>query len=303
MTRSIMFYALAAFFTIISAHAQELNCKISIEHRRVQGTNTQVFQTLENALNEFMNGRQWTNLQYQEKERIECTMLINVSEVVNNTGFQTTLTVQARRPVYNSSQNTTLLNYIDKDFSFSYTEYETLEFNENTFTSNLTSVLAYWAYVIIGLDNDSFAEMGGTPIFQMAERVVTNAQGKDQMGWEPNQSSGKRNRYWFTEQILHPDFEGLRKFDYIYHRQALDNMASKPGAARNVITENLDLLKTVHDRRPASMAMSLFFDAKVDELVNMYKPTGFEEKQKVYEILLLVNPAHLRQWQEIRDAR
>lgn len=299
MLNRIILFALFTIAMSSTISAQELNCKLSIDYRSVQGTNTQIFQTLENALNEFINARQWTQQTYKEREKIECTMLLNVSKLQNNTNFTSTLTIQARRPIYNSNYNSSLINFIDKDVSFSYTEFETLEYNENSFTSNLTSVIAYWAYIIIALDNDSYALLNGTPIFQQAERIVSNAQGKDQIGWEPNQSSGQRNRYWLTEQMLHPDFQNLRKFSYTYHRLGLDMMANQPAEGRKAITDNLETLRVVHERRPSAFATQIFFDAKVDEIINIYTPTPFDEKDKAFEILNLIDPGHSQQYQKM----
>lgn len=286
---------------IVGSRAQELNCKVSLEYRKVQGTNTQIFQTLENALNEFMNGRQWTPQKYQNKEKIACSFLLTINSMESNNTFSGTLTIQARRPIYNSNYNSTLINYIDKDFNFTYTEFQPLEFNENSFTNNLTSVMAYWAYIIIGLDNDSYSSLGGTPVFELANRVVLNVQGQDISGWEANQSSGKRNRYWLTQQLLHTNYTNLRRYSYVYHRQGLDIMAEQPGRGRKIIADNIEMLKVVNERMPSSFVMQLFFDAKSDEIVNLFQPANFNEKQNVFEVLNLVDPAHLSQWQKMKN--
>ncbi len=296
MVKKILLVVVLSMASVGAGLAQELLCQVSVDHQRIQGTNTSVFKTLENSLNEFINGQQWTQQSYKDREKIECSMLIIVNSV-SGSMFSATLTVQARRPVYNTNYNSTLLNFMDKDFNFQYNEFDPLRFNENSFTDNLTSVIAYWALIIIGLDNDSYASLGGTPIFQQAERVVNNAQGKDQVGWEPNQSN--RNRYWFTEQLLHPVFTNLRRFSYTYHRYGLDIMSERPGDGRKIISEAFPSLREVHERRPASLCMQLFFDAKVNEVVDMYAPAPYDEKQEVFEILNLVDPGHLTQYQKI----
>lgn len=293
---SILFLCFICLFTLQS---QELLCKVTIDHQRIQGTNTSVFKTLENALNELINGQQWTQQSYKEREKIECSMLIIINSSQSNNLFSASLTVQARRPIFNTNYNSTLLNYLDNDFNFKYNEFDPLRYNTNTFSDNLTSVIAYWAFIIIGLDNDSYASLGGTSIFQQAERVVNNAQGKDQLGWEPNQST--KNRYWLTEQLLHPDFVNLRRFYFTYHRHGLDIMSERPGTGRKIITEALPSLKVVHERRPTSLSMQMFFDAKVGEISDMYKPAPFEERQQAFETLNLIDPGHLTQYQQMLD--
>lgn len=296
MVKKILLAVVFCIFSVIATHAQELVCKVTVDYQRIQGTNTSVFKTLENALNEFINAQQWTQQSYKDREKIECSMLIIINNATDN-NYSASLTVQSRRPIFNTNYNATLLNFMDKDFNFQYNEFDPLRFNENTFTDNLTSVIAYWSLIIIGLDNDSYASLGGTPIFQQAERVVNNAQGKDQIGWEPNQSN--RNRYWLTEQLLHPDFVNLRRFSYTYHRHGLDIMSEQPGNGRKIITEAFPTLKVVHERRPVSLAMQMFFDAKVGEISDMYSPAPYEEKQEVFEILNLIDPGHLTQYQQM----
>lgn len=299
MSKKFLSLILFSIIFLFTARSQELVCKVTVDYQRIQGTNTSVFKTLENSLNEFINAQQWTQQSYKEREKIECSMLIIINSSQSNNSFSASLTVQARRPVFNTNYNTTLLNYMDKDFNFVYNEFDPLRFNENTFSNNLTSVIAFWAYMIIGLDNDSYSSLGGTSIIQQAERVVNNAQGKDQLGWEPNQSN--RNRYWVTEQLLHPDFVNLRRFYFTYHRHGLDIMSERPGTGRKIITEALPTLKVVHERRPASFTMQMFFDAKVGEVVDMYKPAPYEEKQQVFDILNLIDPGHLTQFQQMMD--
>ncbi|HEY4789184.1 MAG TPA: DUF4835 family protein, partial [Bacteroidales bacterium] len=220
---------------------QELKCNIQVVSEQIQGTNKKVFETLQSALYEFMNNRNWTNNVFTNEERIECNMLINITDY-SGSDFKGTLQVQSRRPVYGTSYNTVLLNYKDQNFDFSYTEFEPLDFSETSFRSNLTSLMAFYAYIIIGLDYDSFSYNGGTEYFRKAEAIVNNAQNATEKGWKPYEASNNKNRYWLIQNILDEKYSSVREFIYKYHRLGLDRMAEKTNEARDEIAEDLKLL-------------------------------------------------------------
>lgn len=281
------------------ANSQELNCKVSVTYRQIQTTNTSVFKTLETAIQEYVNGRQWTGDVFQPQERIDCNMIINLSKQTNNENFQGTISIQARRPVYRADYNTQLINYIDKNFNFHYIEYDPIIFNENSFDSNLSAVLAYYAYIIIGLDYDSYGLNAGTTYFQKAENIVQKAQNASESGWKPMEN--KTNRYWLVEQLLHPDYESYRQFFYEYHRLGLDMMVNEPLKGSAHIVDQLTLLEPAHEKRPSSLVYQIFFDCKYLEIINIIKPLKPEQRIKASGIMKKVDPQHAKEYQEMTN--
>lgn len=284
---------LLALSTAFSGYAQELNCTVRVLSANIQGTNKQVFNTLQAAVFQFMNNRRWTRDVFEVEERIECLIEINVQEQLSADQFRGTITVQASRPVYNSSYNTTLLNIIDKDFEFRYLEFQNLDFNDNASISNLTSVLAFYAYVIVGLDYDTFGKRAGQEYFSKAQNVVNNAQNNG-TGWQAFENN--RNRYWLIENLLNPAFEPFRDMMYNYHRQGLDVMAQDVQKARNTMLSSLLTLNQVHQKLPGSYLLQLFFDAKTDEIVKVFKPETPANKNQLYSMLKRIAPSNLSQW-------
>lgn len=284
-------------FTSVLLNAQEFNCKVTVTHRAIQTTNTSVFENLQTAINEFMNNRKWTNDVFSPNERIECNFLINLTDMNNNENFSGTLTIQARRPVYNSSYNSLLFNYIDKSFVFNYVEFDPLVFNVNSFDNNLTAVLAYYAYLILGLDYDSFSPMGGQPFFQMAEMITSNAQNASESGWKPMES--RTNRYWLIEQLLHDDFEPLRLFYYNYHRKGLDEMAENPTEGINTIQEAIPTLEEAYKKQPTSVLFQIFADTKYEEFVNLFMPHGADVRLRIGTILKTIDPQHIQDYDKL----
>lgn len=278
-----------------AAMTQELNAKVTIEHRQVQGTNKQIFETLEKSLNEFLNGRQWTEGSYKKDEKIDCSFLLNITSLTPDNQMTGNLTVQARRPVFNSNYNTTLINTRDNNVSFKYVEFDVLEFNENIFRDNLTSLFAFYAYIIIGSDNDTFSKEGGSDAFATAEKIARNAQTQDAKGWK--QDAMDRNRWMMIEQILHPNFDAYRTMLYNYHRKGLDIMANAPALGRKQIAEALISLEKVHGNVPTSMLLQTFFDAKNEEIINIFKPAQFDEKQKIGDLLKKIDPSRIRNYE------
>lgn len=292
---------ITVFFYSFSIYSQELNCNIQLITQQIQGTNKQVFETMQGAIYEFMNSTPWTTNVFDVDERIECTMLFNLQEQIGDDEFRGTLQIQVRRPVYNSSFNTVLFNYVDNDLHFRYVEYQPLQFNENSHISNLTSILAYYAYIILGLDYDSFSYEGGTEFFQKAEKIVNNAQNASQKGWKSIESPSRKNRYWLVNNILNEDFSPAREFIYRYHRMGLDRMYEKLNEARAEIAEGLKLLQQVYRNKPDPFMhfLQVIYDAKSDELVNIFKESFPEEKSRIFAILNEIDPANTNKYEAI----
>src|SRR6056297_597244 len=272
-------------------YAQELNCNVQVISQQVQGTNKQVFETLQNAIYEFMNNRVWTNHVYTVEERVECNLMFNITEQISADEFRGTLSVQSRRPVYNTNYQTTMFNFIDNDIRFRYIEFQPLEFDLNSHTSNLTSILAFYAYFILALDYDSFALEGGTPYFRNAEQIVVNAQNAPHKGWKPMDDMAHKNRYWLVKDFLDSEYKNVREFNYRYHRHGLDVMDEKVAEGRAAIADALELLQEVHRSRPDPYmyTLRLVFDAKADEIVNIFSESFPEERNRVYNILTEVD--------------
>jgi hypothetical protein len=277
--------------------AQELRCNISISAAKIQGANKTVFETMQSDLYEFMNNRKWTDHQYAMDERIECTFFINLEEQISSDEFKGSIQVQVRRPVFNSSYETILLNIKDKDFHARYIEYQTLEFNETSNKDNLTNILAYYAYIVLGMDYDSFSSEGGTEYFQKAQAIVNNSQNAREKGWKAFES--ERNRYWLVENILNKSYSGFRSCTYQYHRQGLDIMSDKSPEGRGVIAESLKSIQKVFRARPSLYILQVFFDAKSDELVNIFSKSFPDERNRVSVILNECDPSNGTKYEKI----
>lgn len=284
----------------VFSFAQELRCNVQVVSSQIQGTNKQVFQTLQTAIYEFMNNTAWTNHVFSNQERIECNILINLQDHSGDE-FNGSIQVQSRRPVYNTSYNTTILNYKDDNVRFNYVEFEPLEFTINEHRSNLTSILAYYAYVIIGLDYDTFSLYGGTEFFQNAEHIVTNAQNAPEKGWKAFES--RKNRYWLIENILNDRYEGIREFLYQYHRLGLDIMESKEAQGRSKIAESLELLQKVYRQKPDPYLFffDLIMNAKSDEIINVFSESFMAEADRVYKILVEIDPTRADKYKKIKQ--
>lgn len=277
---------------------QELNCEVMINSSQVQATDKSVFDAMQKNIFEFMNTRKWTNNVFKPNERIESSILITVNEQISATSFKATIQVQSSRPVFNSSYNSTLLNIIDKEFEFTFNEFDNLQYSETSFLNNLTSVLAFYAYVIIGLDYDSYSLKGGTPYFTEAQKIISNAQGAREPGWKAFESN--TNRYWIIQDILHPTHEPLRQCLYDYHRLGFDEMAKDPAKGRAKILESLKLLDKVYTAKPGAYQLQIFFNAKADEVVNLFKGGLENEKNEVITLLDKINPMNASKYKAIR---
>jgi hypothetical protein len=281
--------------------SQELRAEISINTSQIQGSvNRQIFDQLQKAIFEFMNQTRWTTETFAPQERIECSFFLTIKESSGTDDYSGSIQVSARRPVYKSSYYTQILNVEDDKFQFKFQQFSQLEFNINTFQNNLTSVLAYYAYVVIATDYDSFAPQGGTQYWQKAQQIANNAQNARESGWSSSGTDNK-NRFWLVENTLQPVFKGIRDCMYEYCRNGLDIMHSTPDEGRTAILKSLDLLKPVAQTRPASYNMQMFFNAKRDEVINIFKDATPEDKTKVLETLAIVDPAGTTKYAQITE--
>lgn len=276
---------------------QELNCSVSVNASQVQTSDAGVFKDLENAIEQFMNGRKWTNDTYKNHEKIVCNILITVTKMPSIGSFSASVQVQSARPVFNSNYTSLLFNFADREWEFEYIESMPLEYNDNTFTSNLTSMLALYAYLIIGLDYDSFSELGGTPYFQRALSVVNNAQQSALPGWQAIGSN--RNRYWIVENLNNPQMADLRKAIYHYHRRGLDVFDSNPDQGRQAILNGLKDIKKVRDVNPNSILVVSFFDAKGKELADIFSDGNIQIRRQAYDIITAIDPSNRSNYEKI----
>lgn len=294
-----VFVTIWSFLFIIHSYSQELNCRVSIFSQQIQTSNKHIFESMQKDLYEFMNNRKWTDHVYSYDEKIECTILINLTEQISTDQFKGTMQVQSIRPIFNSNYNSVMLNLKDNDIQFNYQEFQSLEFNENTFSSNLVSLLAYYAYIIIGFDYDSYSLMGGTPYFQKAEKIVQNAQNAQEKGWKSFES--QKNRYWLVENLLNSKYAPVREFNYKYHRLGLDVMSEKQAEGRAQIADALQLVQKVYRDKPSPfmMLLQILFDAKSDEFVQVFSESFPDEKARIVNLLKEVDPTNSNKYQRI----
>lgn len=284
-------------FHFTQSRSQELNCKVEINADQVQATNKQVFQTLQDAINDYMNTTKFTNAQFAVNEKIECRLFFTIKEYGDNT-MKGDLQVQSIRPVYNSSYTTTLINFKDSKIDFSYQENEPLVFSENSMESQLTAILNFYAYLILAVDFDSFSPKGGEQFFERAQNIVQLAQSSGEVGWKTFEDS--KNRSAVLSSYTDPATSVVRTMMYEYHRQGLDEMALSPDKGRAKITSTLDNIQKVYTVAPMSVALSMFRDAKLDELVNIYTKGSQTERDKAVEILSPIYPTDLDRINKIK---
>ena len=286
------------FFTCCIAQAQDLNARVKVLTPKIQVTNKRIFQTLETAMKDFLNGRKWSADAILPQERIDCNFVLNITNWDGSSTFSGELQVQSSRPVYGSNFTTTLLNINDKDVDFTYNEGQTIDYSDQNFQSNLSSVMAFYAYVIIGLDYDSFSRFGGTNYFLAAQSVAINAQTSSFKGWKAFDSN--LNRYWLSENLNNKLYQNLRGVIYDYHRNGLDVMADNAGKGRKVIIATLPVLAQVDRKRLGSYFPLAFFTAKNDELVSVLSGGSSQEKMQAMNILLQADPANGNKYQALK---
>ena len=277
--------------------AQELLCNVRVNSSQVQTSDRKVFQTMQKEIYEFINNRKWTSTNIQNEERIECTIMINISKKISNDEFEGSIQIQSTRPVYGTSYKSTLFNYLDNNFRFKYLEYQSLEFSESTHMSNLTSVLAFYVNIILGLDFATFSEDGSYEYFNKAQIIVNNAQNAPEKGWKAFESD--KNRYWLAHDLMDQRYSEFHMCMYRYHRQGLDKLGEEPEDARFEITEALEALKSIYRENSSAFILKLFFDAKADEIVNIYSEAFPNEQARVIKTLVEIDPSNSSKYQAI----
>ncbi|MDT0553959.1 DUF4835 family protein [Urechidicola vernalis] len=279
------------------ANAQEIRATFEINTDNVPGSNKQVFTTMERSLSEFVNQKKWTNKKFKQQEKIDCAFILTITSQPSSNEFQGTLQVQSSRPVYGSSYQTPVLNFKDNDFSFRYTEFENFQYNPNGFDSNLVSIMAYYVYLILGMDGDTFAMNGGTEYYDAAENVVNQAQQSGYTGWS-RKTSGI-NRFNLITDILSGTYDGYRSALYIYHLNGLDLMHSNQANAKANIEEAIQSIKGVYTRRANAILIRFFMDAKSDEIVEIYSDGARYDTSQLKDDLTRISPSNLSKWNSI----
>ena len=301
MKRLLLFLFLVGMCSL-QAVAQELQVKVNVNHQQIQGTDKSVFENLQQTLEQFINEKQWTDLQFQENERIQCTFTITVTKYdASSNRFTCTAMIQASRPVFNSSYSTTIYNNRDRNFDFDFAQFDQLNFTEEVIDNQLMALVGYYAYLIIGIDLDTFSPMGGTDVLQRCMNLVNNAQNLDFVGWKSFDDS--RNRFAFINDYLDESMKPFRQLQYDYYRKGLDEMAQNVERGRTNVTTALEThLKQAHEDKPLSMVPQIWTDYKRDELANIYKGKGTQkEKESVYDVLFGINASQSASWDKIKQ--
>ena len=299
--KKILLFVFCTCCMTLTAHAQELQVKIKINSSQVEGSDKSVFENLQQTLEQWMNDRQWTELQFQKNERIVCNFNLTVTKYDRaENRFSCTAMIQANRPVYNSAYTTTLYNNKDADFNFDFVQFDQLNFIEEAVDNQLTALMAYYAYLIIGLDLDSFSPLGGTDVLQRCMQLTNNAQDLGFAGWKAFENS--RNRFAIINDYLDEAMKPFRQLQYDYYRTGLDEMAQNAERGRANVTTALELLKKAHEEKPLSLVPQIWTDYKRDELANIYKGKGTQkEKETVYNLLFNINPSQSNAWDKIKE--
>ncbi len=290
--------AIAAILTALTLNAQELNCQVEVNADKVQATNKQVFESLKEAITDYFNNTKFSNAQFSPNEKIECRVMLTVSEWSDNTKFTGDLQVQSSRPVYNTNYTTTLINFRDTKIEFEYQEGEQLVFSQNNMESQLTAILNFYAYLILAIDFDSFAPRGGEPFYDQLKQIVQLAQSSGESGWKAFEDN--KNRSAVLSAYTDASTQQLRDLIYEYHRTGLDEMSTSPDKGRSKITSALEKLSGVYEASPMSVGLSMFKDAKLDELVNIYSKAPQTERDKAYELLREIYPTENERLQKIK---
>lgn len=288
---------LFVFFIGIQLNAQELNCTITVNADKLPGSNKQIFTTLQNSLNEFVNQKRWTNLKYKPQELINCNLTLTILELKGR-DYKGHIQIQSSRPVYNSTYLTPVFNFKDDNVSFQYTEYEPIQFNENSFESNLVSVVSFYVYTMLGMDADTFSLNGGTPYYTKAQNVVVQAQQSGYKGW--NQNDGSKTRFTLIDNLLSPTYKLYRESMFQYHLKGLDMMSKDRKKAKQTIYESILTLKSIYDSRPNAFLLRVFMDSKADEIVEVFSDGPRFDTSKLKDDLLRMSPLNGTKWNKIK---
>ena len=289
--------AILCLFLVNTVPAQELRCDIQVNANQISGTDRTVFQNLQTALYEFINNTRWTNINFRTAEKIECSIVVTIRERTDANSFSGELNMALRRPCYKASYTTPVLNYVDQRFSFDYTDGQPLDFSLNSHMSDLTSTIAYYVYMFLGLDFDTFSLNGGQAYFEAAQQIVNNAQSSSQAGWKA--FDGNRNRYWLVENMTNNSYAPLRRFMYEYHRLGLDVMSEQPDQGRAAILHSLEYLQAVHTTYPTCFFLQLILEAKRDEIINVFSQGSQQEKTQAVNIMKQIDPAQSSRYDAI----
>ena len=287
--------------TASSVSAQDLNFRIQILSSQIQNANKRAFDELETKIRDFLNNRKWSTDNFQSQERVQCSLVLNITGWDGSSNYKTEAQIQSSRPIYGTSYNSTILNISDKDFNFSYSEGQPLDYSDQGFTNNLSSLLAYYAYIILGMDYDSFTNLGGTAYYAKAQSVVNNAQNSSFSGWKAFE--GLRNRYWLAENLNNKVYLPIRELLYDYHRNALDIMADNPQKARKQVINLLPRVQSINKQQQGSMLNQIFFSAKADELVNITSMGDMQERTKAYTVLSQIDPANINKYDVLKNQK
>lgn len=282
---------------LTSARAQEFNCKVSVIAPQVANQDPRIYKSLENAIMQLMNTRRWTNFNYGPQERIDCNFLITVGSQPSIDRFEGTMQIVYSRPVFGTDYLSPVFEIVDNDVNFQFLEGTQIEFTPERYISSLSSLMGFYAYFMLGVDADTYRSMGGTEFYEVAQQVVSNAQNASEAGWKAFE--GQTNRYWLIDNQLQAVFRPLRELLYTYHRNGFDQMGNDPTNARKTIATGIEKLRTVHQAKPSSYNLQVFFNAKYNELINLYKPSDPQEKGKVLNTLSLIDPGHIQQYQKL----
>lgn len=290
-------YILACFF-IVQTSAQELSCLVVVNAEQIQNSNSQVYNTLQNAITEYINNTKWTTKNYKSQEKIQCAITINILEQPSSNEFRGNIQIQVSRPIYNSTYKTSIFNYKDDDLTFTYNEFQPLIYNQNSFDSNLVSILTFYAYTILGIDADTFSLNGGQQFYELAENVVNQAQQGGFSGW--NRIDGNNTRYQLNENILSPVYQDFRTILYEYHIKGLDVMSENKKEAKNVISSAVLKMQNVYNRRANAYLLRVFMDTKSDEIVDIFSGGPRTANTNLKEVLLRIYPSYNTKWEKIK---
>lgn len=288
--KKIIILLILIIFSFNFCQAQELFATVSVNSAQISGSDKTVFEEMQKAITEFLNNRKWTNYTYKQEEKIECSFFINVAERVSDIEFKGTMQVQSRRPIFHTSYNSPMLNILDKEISFKYIQNQAMDFDDNNYYSNLTSLLAYYAYIIIGLDFDSYMVKSGSQYFNKAQNIVQLAQNTSDGGWKSFES--RKNRYWLVENLLNDSYGGYRECLYMYHLKGLDDMKENMEIGRTAIMDGMEKMKTVVKGTPNLYFTTVFMDTKRDEIINIFSQAPATDKTRIVQILKDIDPAH-----------
>mgnify|MGYP001575173209 FL=1 len=297
MKKGILFFLIG--LSNFSVFSQEILCNVQVNSSQIQTSDKKIYQTMQTSIYEFLNNTQWTNTVVKNEERIECTMLISIQERVSNDEFKATIQIQSTRPIFGTSYKSTMFNYIDKNFRFKYLEYQSLEFSETTHLSSITSVLAFYVNIILGLDYDSFSDQGGMEYFVKAQNIVNNCQNTAESGWRAFESD--KNRYWIAHDFLESRYGTIHDVLYRYHRLGLDKLGEEPDDARFEITESLEELRKIYRENPNAFLLKLFFDSKSAEITNIYSEAYPNEQARIIKTLVEIDPSNSSLYQAITE--